>query len=239
MSKLSHNKIAAQQQVLGCFRSGMTLLAGGFGSAGFPTLLYEWLYEQTDCRELNIITSGVAPPEKPFQLGFAGLLRDQRIRSLTLTHAANNPEVGRQKAAGITRVEAVPQGTFVERIRAGGAGLGGVLTPTGIGTSVAEGKQILTIGGREYLLELPIRAEVAILRAEKADKMGNLMFKHTSRNYNTVIPMAADVVIVEVPEEAIVEVGQMTDCEVMVPGIFVDLIVPIPKGGAFYDRLPA
>lgn len=156
MSKLSHNKLAAKEQVLEQFHSGMSLLAGGFGSAGYPTLLYEWLYE-TDCTELDIITSGVAPADKPFQLGFAGLLRDKRIRSLTLTHAANNPEVGRQKVEGTLKVEAVPQGTFVERIRAGGAGLGGVLTPTGIGTPVAEGKQILHINGRDYLLELPIR----------------------------------------------------------------------------------
>ena len=111
-----------------------------------------------------------------------------------------------------------------------------MLTPTGIGTPVEEGKQILEIGGRKYLLELPIRAELAILRAEKADKMGNLMFRYTSRNYNTVIPMAADVVIVEVPEEGIVEVGEMRDNEVMVPGIFVDMIAPIPKGGQFFER---
>lgn len=235
MAKLSHNKVAGRSEAVAHFHSGMTLLAGGFGSAGYPTMLYEWLYD-TECTDLNIITSGVAPPDKPFQLGFAHLLRDHRIHSLTLTHAANNPEVGRQMVEGTLQVEAVPQGTFVERIRAGGAGLGGVLTPTGIGTSVATGKQILHLDGKDYLLEKPIRAEVAILRAEKADKMGNLMFRNTSRNYNTVIPTAADVVIVEVPEEQIVEVGQMQDCEVMVPGIFVDMIVPIPKGGQFFER---
>jgi acetate CoA/acetoacetate CoA-transferase alpha subunit len=235
MSKLSHNKIATHGEVVAHFRDGMKLLSGGFGSAGFPTMLYEWLYA-TGCKDLDIITSGVSPPDKLFQLGFAGLVHDRRIKRLTLTHAANNPEVGRLRIEGLMEVEAVPQGTFVERIRAGGAGLGGVLTPTGIGTSVAEGKEILTINGKEYLLELPIRAEVAILRAEKADKMGNLMFQHTSRNYNTVIPTAADIVIVEVPETGIVAVGEMADNEVMVPGIFVDMIVPIPKGEAFYER---
>lgn len=235
MSKLSHNKIASREEIVAHFRSGMTMLAGGFGPAGYPTMLYEWLHD-TDCTDLRIITSGVAPPAMPFQLGFAALLQEHRISSLTLTHAANNPEVGNQRNQGILTVEAVPQGTFVERIRAGGCGLGGVLTPTGVGTPVAEGKQVLHLNGRDYLLEMPIRAEVAILRAEKADKMGNLMFRHTSRNYNTVIPPAADFVIVEVPEEGIVEVGEMADNEVMVPGIFVDLIAPIPKGGAFYDR---
>lgn len=235
MSKLSHNKVASRDEVTAHFRSGMTLLAGGFGPAGFPTMLYEWLHA-TDCTGLHIITSGVAPPAAPFQLGFAALLEERRISSLTLTHAANNPEVGRQRNLGALAVEAVPQGTFVERIRAGGCGLGGVLTPTGVGTPVAEGKQVLRLRGRDYLLEEPIRAEVAILRAEKADKMGNLMFRHTSRNYNTVIPAAADFVVVEVPEEGIVEVGELADCEVMVPGVFVDLIAPIPKGCAFYER---
>lgn len=235
MSKLSHNKVASREEVTAHFRSGMTLLAGGFGPAGFPTMLYEWLYE-SGCTDLRVITSGVAPPAAPFQLGFARLLDERRITSLTLTHAANNPEVGRQRDQGVLAVEAVPQGTFVERIRAGGCGLGGVLTPTGVGTPVAEGKQVLRLRGRDYLLEEPIRAETAILRAEKADKMGNLMFRHTSRNYNTVIPAAADFVVVEVPEESIVEVGEMADCEVMVPGVFVDLIAPIPKGCAFYER---
>lgn len=235
MSKLSHDKVVAKEDVIPHFTSGMSLLSGGFGPAGYPTMLYEWLHE-TDCTNLHIITSGVAPPNAPFQLGFAALLAEHRISSLTLTHAANNPEVGNQRNQGLLQVEAVPQGTFVERIRAGGSGLGGVLTPTGVGTPVAEGKQVLHLNGRDYLLENPIRAEVAILRAEKADKMGNLMFRHTSRNYNTVIPAAADFVIVEVPADAIVEVGEMADNEVMVPGIFVDMIVPIPTGGAFYGR---
>lgn len=235
MSKLSHNKLAAKEQVLEQFHSGMSLLAGGFGSAGYPTLLYEWLYE-TDCTELDIITSGVAPADKPFQLGFAGLLRDKRIRSLTLTHAANNPEVGRPEGGGHPEGGGGAPGHLCGAYPRRRRRAGGVLTPTGIGTPVAEGKQILHINGRDYLLELPIRAQVAILRAEKADKMGNLMFRHTSRNYNTVIPTAADMVIVEVPEQGIVEVGEMADNEVMVPGIFVDLIVPIPKGGEFFER---
>lgn len=235
MSKLSHNKLAAKEQVLEQFHSGMSLLAGGFGSAGYPTLLYEWLYE-TDCTELDIITSGVAPADKPFQLGFAGLLRDKRIRSLTLTHAANNPEVGRQKVEGTLKVEAVPRAPCGAVSSAGGAGLGGVLTPPASVPRWPRANRSCTSTAGDYLLELPIRAQVAILRAEKADKMGNLMFRHTSRNYNTVIPTAADMVIVEVPEQGIVEVGEMADNEVMVPGIFVDLIVPIPKGGEFFER---
>jgi len=235
MGKISHNKVASREEATAHFFSGMSLLAGGFGPAGFPTMLYEWLYE-TDCRDLTVITSGVAPASAPFNIGFSKLLEEKRIKHLKLTHAANNPLVGQLANEGVMEVEAMPQGTYVERVRAGAYGLGGVLTPTGVGTVVAEGKQILHINDRDYLLELPIRADVAILRAEKADTFGNLMFSYNSRNYNTVIPGAADFTIVEVPEEGIVEIGAMKDCEIMVPGIFVDMIVPVPKGGAYYDR---
>ena len=207
----------------------MRLLAGGFGPAGCPPMLWEWLH-QTDVTDINLITSGVAPADKPFQLGFAALLTEHRFSSIALTHAANNPEVGRQRNEGTLKVECMPQGTYVERVRAGGFGLGGVLTPTGVGTSVAEGKEVITINGKDFLLELPIRADVAILRAEKADRQGNLMFSYNSRNYNTVIPAAADFTIVEVPETCIVDNGQMKDCEIMVPAVFVDMIVPIPEG---------
>ena len=235
MSKLSKNKIATKEEVLAHFYSGMNLLAGGFGPAGCPTMLWEWLHE-TDVKDVHLTTSGVAPADKPFQLGFAKMLEEHRFQSIRLTHAANNPEVGRQRNEGTLEVECMPQGTYVERVRAGGFGLGGVLTPTGIGTSVAEGKRIINIQGKDYLLELPIRADVAILRAEKADKQGNLMFSYNSRNYNTVIPAAADFTIVEVPESEIVENGKMLDCEVMIPAVFVDMIVPIPKGEAYYER---
>lgn len=235
MGKISHNKIATREQVIAHFFDGMTMMAGGFGPAGYPTMLYEWLYD-TDVKDVTIITSGVSVPQAPFQKGFVGMLQNHRIKKMVLTHAANNPEVGRQRNEGTLEVEVVPQGSFVEKIRAGGAGLGGVITPTGVGTLVAEGKQHITLDGREYLIEPPLKAQVAILRAEKADKMGNLMFEYTSRNYNTVIPAAADFVIVEVPESGIVEVGQMKDCEVMVPGVFVDMIVPIKKGEAYYER---
>ncbi len=229
MAKLSKNKIALnREEVVSHFHSGMNLLAGGFGPAGCPTMLWEWLHE-TDVTDIHLTTSGVAPADRPFQLGFAALLNEHRFSSIRLTHAANNPEIGNQRNQEILQVECMPQGTYVERVRAGGFGLGGVLTPTGLGTPVAEGKQIININGRDYLLELPIRAEVAILRAEKADKQGNLMFSYNSRNYNTVIPAAADFTIVEVPEEAIVENGKMADNEIMVPAIFVDMLVPIPK----------
>lgn len=126
-------------------------------------------------------------------------------------------------SAGELDVQLVPQGTLVEQIRAAGAGLGGILTPTGIGTIVEEGKQKLIVNGSEYLLELPIRADIALLKAHKADKAGNLVYRRAARNFNPVMAMAADLVIVQV--DHIVEVGEIDPDEVMTPGIFVDFLV--------------
>jgi acetate CoA/acetoacetate CoA-transferase alpha subunit len=124
---------------------------------------------------------------------------------------------------GEINVELVPQGTLAERIRAGGAGLGGILTPTGIGTLVAEGKEVIKVAGREYLLETPLKADVALLKAHKADTAGNLVYHRSARNFNPLMATAAEVVIVEA--EVIVEAGQIDPDEVMTPGIFVDWIV--------------
>ena len=125
--------------------------------------------------------------------------------------------------AGELDVELVPQGTLAERVRAGGSGLGGVLTPTGVGTVVEEGKEKITVDGREYLLEKPLRADVALLKAYKADKAGNLVYHRSARNFNPIMAMAADTVIVEV--EHIVEVGEIDPDEVMTPGILIDKII--------------
>ena len=125
--------------------------------------------------------------------------------------------------AGELDVELVPQGTLAERVRAGGSGLGGILTPTGVGTVVEEGKEKITVDGREYLLEKPLRADVALLKAYKADKAGNLVYHRSARNFNPIMAMAADTVIVEV--EHIVEVGEIDPDEVMTPGILIDKII--------------
>ena len=126
-------------------------------------------------------------------------------------------------------LELVPQGTFVERIRAGGAGLGGVLTRTGLGTVVQEGKQVLDVGGVEYLLELPLRADFALIKAHRADRLGNLQYRYSGRNFNPVMATAADIVIAEVEE--IVEAGEIDPEDVGTPGVYVDRIVrcdPVP-----------
>jgi acetate CoA/acetoacetate CoA-transferase alpha subunit len=145
------------------------------------------------------------------------------VKKIIASHIGTNPETGRQMIAGETVVELVPQGTLAERIRAGGAGLGGILTPTGLGTVVEEGKEKLLVNGKEYLLELPLRADIALLKAYKADKAGNLIYRQSARNFNPIMALAADLVIVEVEE--VVEVGEIKPDEVMTPGILVDKVV--------------
>ncbi len=150
------------------------------------------------------------------------LIVNKMVKKAIVGHIGTNPETGRQMDAGELEVELVPLGTLVERIRAGGSGLGGVLTPTGVGTLVEEGKQTMEIDGRKYLLEKPIKADVALIYGTKADKFGNVFLHGTTRNFNTVMAMAAKTVIVEADE--IVD-----DCldpdMVTIPGVFVDYIV--------------
>lgn len=229
MNRLSHNKVVSKDTVVNLFQSGLSYMTGGFGPAGYPSMLYDWLYE-SDVANLTLITNGVNPPDYPYQVGFAKLVNEYRVKKLILTHCAPNPNIGRIMNEGRMEVEIIPQGTFAECIRAGGYGLGGVLTPTGIGTPMAEGKKILNINGKEYLLELPITADICLIRAEKCDTMGNCMFRNVSRSVNQVMPFACKTVIVEVPKGQIVEVGQMLDNEVMLPGVVVDYIVEVPEG---------
>lgn len=127
-------------------------------------------------------------------------------------------------------LELFPQGTFVEKIRAAGYGLGGFLTPTGVGTVVEEGKQVLEVNGKKYILELPMRADVALIRAYKADRMGNLIYRGTNRNFNPAMAAAADIVIAEV--DSVVDVGELAPDEIVTPGILINLLVV--KGGSYY-----
>ena len=144
------------------------------------------------------------------------------VSRVIVSHVGTNPETGRQMNEGELKVDLVPQGTLAERIRAAGAGLGGILTHTGIGTVVEERKQKLTVGGKEYLLELPLKADVALIRGSIADKKGNVYYSKATKNFNPIMATAADVVIVEA--EKIVEVGELDASDVMTPSVFVDVI---------------
>lgn len=199
-------------------KDGMTVMIGGFLACGTPESLIDALV-QKGVKDLTVIANDTAFPDK----GIGKLVVNRQLKKVTVSHIGTNPETGRQMHAGELTVELVPQGTLAECIRAGGFGLGGFLTPTGVGTVVENGKQKLTIGGREYLLELPLKADVALLKAAKADKAGNLVFRKAARNFNPLMATAAEIVIVEAQE--IVETGTIDPDEVMTPGIFVDYLV--------------
>ena len=216
-------KIISMVQATEMVKDGMTIMVGGFLGAGNPLAMVDALVDK-GVRNLTLIANDTATPE----LGIGKFVINKQLKKAIVSHIGTNPETGRQMITGELNVELIPQGTLAERIRCGGAGLGGFLTPTGVGTIVDEGKQRLVIGGKSYLLELPLRADVALLSAHKADKFGNLVFRRSTRNFNPIMAFAADVVIVEAKH--IVEIGEIDPDEVMVTGVVVDWIVQ-GKGG--------
>ncbi len=211
-------KMITPKEAAAMVKDGMTVMIGGFLAVGTPESLVDALVAQ-GTKGLTVIANDTATPEK----GIGKLVVKKQLKKAIVSHIGTNPETGRQMNAGEMAVDLVPQGTLAERIRAGGAGLGGVLTPTGLGTVVAEGKQIITVDGREFLLEKPLRADVAFIKAHTADKAGNLVFHSSARNFNPLMATAAEVVIVEATN--IVEIGAIDPDAVMLPGIFVKYLV--------------
>lgn len=212
------NKVTTITQALESVQDGMTVMIGGFLAVGTPELLVDALLAK-GTKELTVIANDTAFPDK----GIGKLVVNRRLQKAIVSHIGTNPETGRQMNAGEMQVELVPQGTLAERIRAGGAGLGGILTPTGLGTIIAEGKDMIVIDGREYLLEKYLKADVALIKAHTADTAGNLLFHRSARNFNPLMAMAAGTVIVQA--ENIVEAGHIDPDQVMTPGIVVDWIV--------------
>lgn len=211
-------KITTVEQALAHIEQGSVIMIGGFLGCGTPEALIDAMVDK-GCRELTIIANDSGFPTR----GIGKLIVAKQVKKLIASHIGTNAETGRQMQANELEVELVPQGTLIERIRCGGAGLGGILTPTGVGTVVAEGKELITVDGQNFLLEKPLTAAIAILKAHKADESGNLVFRRAARNFNPVIGTAAQTVIAQVQE--IVPVGALDPDEVMLPGIFVDLIV--------------
>jgi len=202
-------------------KDGSVIMIGGFMVCGAPENLIDALIKK-GVKNLTVISNDAGYPDR----GVGKLLANGQIKTLIASHVGLNPEVARRMN---TDVEAdklecilVPQGTLAERIRAGGAGLGGILTSTGVGTIVAEGKQIVTIDGRDFLLEKPLRADFAFIRASKIDKFGNTVFNGTTKNLNPIMAMAADYVIAGAVE--IVETGDIDPDAVHLSGIFIDAI---------------
>lgn len=218
-------KVISVDKALDKVKDGMTVMVGGFLGVGNPPALVDALVKK-GVKNLTLIANDTARPE----LGIGKLVVNKQLQKVIASHIGTNAETGRQMIAGELSVDLVPQGTLAERIRCGGAGLGGFLTPTGVGTIVEDGKQRLVIGGKSYLLELPLRADVALLSAHKADKFGNLVFRRSSRNFNPIMAFAADVVIVEAKQ--IVETGEIDPDEVMVTGVVIDWLVQGNGGNA-------
>lgn len=199
-------------------KDGCTLMVAGFMGCGNAFTLIDALINKGS-KELNLITSDTAYPD----VGVGRIICQNRAATLTASHIGTNPVSGQKMNSGELKVTLVPQGTFAERIRAKGAGLGGVLTPTGIGTAVEDGKQKLSLQGRDFLLELPLGADFAFIKAEVADKYGNAYLPGATKNMAVVMAMAADHVILEA--EKIVEPGELDPEKVTIPGIFVSTIV--------------
>jgi acetate CoA/acetoacetate CoA-transferase alpha subunit len=197
---------------------GASLMIGGFMAVGTPLGVIDELVRQKKSN-LTVIANDTAMPGR----GIGKLVDAKLLRKAIVSHIGLNPETQRQMLAGELEVELVPQGTLIERIRAGGFGLGGVLTQTGIGTSVEDGKQRIEVAGRQYLLEVALRADFALVQAFLADYMGNLSYALTARNFNPVIAMAADTVIASA--DHIVPVGVLAPDHVMTPAPVVDYLV--------------
>jgi len=203
---------------------GASVMFGGFMAVGTPERRFDALVAR-GARGLTVIGNDTARPG----IGVGKLIDAGCVARVIASHIGTNPVTQRKMIAGEIAVELVPQGTLAERIRAGGAGLGGILTPTGVGTVVAEGKRVIEVDGRDYLLETPLRADVALVHAFAADHMFNLTYRLTATNFNPVIALAADLVIAEA--DGIVPVGVIPPDEVRTPGIVVHQLVGYRAAG--------
>ncbi|QQS01126.1 MAG: CoA transferase subunit A [Austwickia sp.] len=211
-------KIIGLDEAVELVREGMTIMVGGFMACGGANTIVDAIVAK-GTKNLTLIANDAAMPG----VGIGRLVENHQLRRLVASHVGLNPQVGQQMASGELEVELVPQGTLVERIRAGGYGLGGILTPTGIGTLVAEGKEIITVDGTPYLLEKPLRADVALICGHTVDRSGNVWYKGTSRNFNQVMAFAGETVIAEA--DHLVGVGDIAPENVVTPNVLVDYIV--------------
>jgi len=213
------SKVISKSEAVKHVKDGDTLLIGGFLQGGCPLELIDALYKETDATDLTVINNDGQFDELPFtQLLLAG-----RVKKLVASYPGFNSVTANLVFENKLEIELSPQGTLAERVRAAGAGLGGILTPTGFGTIVEEGKQVLNIDGKDYILEKPIKGNVAFIYSSKCDEFGNIYIYGDARNFNTVMATAADYVIA-LTNELIVGKPLEPEC-VTIPGVFVDAIV--------------
>lgn len=201
---------------------GCTLMVGGFGQGGSPRNLITAI-ARAGIRDLHTISDDLGVTTRGFKQTLSILVENGQISSAKCCFIGQNPSAGKKYIEGKIDIEFIPIGTMAERIRAGGSGIGGFYTKTGVGTIVAEGKEERIIDGQKYIFEKPLRADLAIIKAFRADRYGNAVFKFTAQNYNTIMATAADTVILETEE--LVEPGEIKPDSVQLPGIFVDYVV--------------
>jgi len=222
-----NKELASAEAAVAQIPDGATIMMGGFGLCGIPENLIRALHAR-GTRQLTVISNNAGVDD----FGIGILLRARQIAKMIATYVGENKEFERQFLGGELEVELVPQGTFAERIRAAGAGIGGFFTPTGYGTLATEGKETRVIDGKPYVLEPPIHADFAFVRARRGDRAGNLVYRRTARNFNPVMATAARVTIAEVEE--LVEPGQIDPDQVATPGIFVRHVV---QGVQYENRI--
>jgi 3-oxoacid CoA-transferase subunit A len=222
------NKVLrSAEEAVATIPDGASIMMGGFGLCGIPENLIRALHAR-GTKHLTIISNNAGVDE----FGAGMLLKARQIRKVIGTYVGENKEFERQALAREIEVELVPQGTFSERIRAAGAGIGGFFTPTGYGTIIAEGKETREINGRHYVLEMPLHADYAFVKAWQGDRAGNLVYRKTARNFNPMMATAATVTIAEV--EQLVEPGRLEPDLVHTPGVFVQHIL---QGTAYEKRI--
>lgn len=217
------NKLIDLYQAIEHVKDGDTVMIGGFLAVGTPDRLIDALIEK-GVKDLTLICNDSGFIDR----GVGKMVVNRQFKKIIASHVGTNKETGRQMLSGETEVVLVPQGTLIEQIRAGGHGLGGVLTATGLGTEVEKGKDKVTVNGKVYLLEKPLRADVALIFGNQVDKFGNIHYHGSTRNFNNMMAAAADITIVEAME--VVDVGDLDPNSVHTPGVFVNYIV---EGGAF------
>lgn len=224
------DKVVSCRQAIDCVGTGDTVLLGGFSEVGCPLhLLYE-LARRPEIRDLTLVAEDLSYSGLPFIQGPELLLNNGQLKKVIISFLGSHKPAERAIAEGRLELEFVPQGTLAERLRSAGAGLGGFYTPTGVGTEYAAGKETRLIDGKEYVFEKPLRGDVALVKAYRADRLGNAVFKYTANNFNTCMAMAGRKVILEVEE--LVAQGDIEPDAVHLPGVFVDYVV-VEKGVVF------
>ncbi|WP_315074030.1 3-oxoacid CoA-transferase subunit A [uncultured Clostridium sp.] len=212
------SKITKLINLKSLFKDGMTIMVGGFLNCGTPENIIDFLVN-LNIKNLTVICNDTAFPDK----GIGKLIVNGQVSKVIASHIGTNPETGKKMNSGELEVELSPQGTLIERIRAAGSGLGGVLTPTGVDTIVEKGKQKVNVNGKKYLLELPLSADISLIKGSIVDEFGNTFYKAVAKNFNPYMAMAGNTVIVEA--DKLVKADELNKENIMTPGILVDYIV--------------